>query len=251
MAKKKILILLIVVMFVAVAALAVACTDERSIVSVAVTGAWKTDYAVGEAFSPCQLTVTFDNGETMIVDITPDMLSGFDTSSPGTKQVTVTYEGQSVQMTINVSSPATDGQLEIGAMPSVFYVGDELSLIGAYVIYNGTERIELTPEMISGFDTSSAGVKTLKITVNGEELSFNDINLTGAITDMSSMEKRPFTDHGVGNISLKAGVNKIRLTVNNSDKPIQTGTMTATAPMFDCIYVYSTSDLTMKEFDNI
>lgn len=167
MAKKKILILLIVVVFVAVAALAVACTDERTIVSVAVTGAWKTDYAVGEAFSPCQLTVTFDNGETMTVDITPDMLSGFDTSSPGTKQVTVTYEGQSVQMTINVSSPATDGQLEIGAMPSVFYVGDELSLGGAYVIYNGTERIELTPEMISGFDTSSAGVKTLKITVNG------------------------------------------------------------------------------------
>ena len=167
MTKKKILILLIVVMFVAVAALAVACTDERTIVSVAVTGAWKTDYAVGEAFSPCQLTVTFDNGETMTVDITPDMLSGFDTSSPGTKQVTVTYEGQSVQMTINVSSPATDGQLEIGAMPSVFYVGDELSLGGAYVIYNGTERIELTPEMISGFDTSSAGVKTLKITVNG------------------------------------------------------------------------------------
>ena len=167
MAKKKILILLIVVVFVAVAALAVACTDERTIVSVAVTGAWKTDYAVGEAFSPCQLTVTFDNGETMTVDITPDMLSGFDTSSPGTKQVTVTYEGQSVQMTINVSSPATDGQLEIGAMPSIFYVGDELSLSGAYVIYNGTERIELTPEMISGFDTSSAGVKTLKITVNG------------------------------------------------------------------------------------
>lgn len=167
MTKKKILILLIVVVFVAVAALAVACTDERTIVSVAVTGAWKTDYAVGEAFSPCQLTVTFDNGETMTVDITPDMLSGFDTSSPGTKQVTVTYEGQSVQMTINVSSPATDGQLEIGAMPSIFYVGDELSLSGAYVIYNGTERIELTPEMISGFDTSSAGVKTLKIMVNG------------------------------------------------------------------------------------
>lgn len=167
MAKKKILILLIVVVFVAVAALAVACTDERTIVSVAVTGAWKTDYAVGEAFSPCQLTVTFDNGETMTVDITPDMLSGFDTSSPGTKQVTVTYEGQSVQLTINVSSPATDSELKIGAMPSIFYVGDELSLSGAYVIYNGTERIELTPEMISGFDTSSAGTKTLRISVNG------------------------------------------------------------------------------------
>lgn len=167
MAKKKSLILLIVVVFVAVAALAVACTGERTIASVAVTGAWKTDYAVGEAFSPCQLTVTYDNGETMTVDITPEMLSGFDTSSPGTKQVTVTYEGQSVQMTINVLSPATDDQLKIGAMPSVFYINEELSLGGAYVIYNGTERIELTPEMISGFDTSSAGVKTLKITVNG------------------------------------------------------------------------------------
>ena len=143
-----------------------------------------------------------------------------------------------------------------GANASGGYYVTSLYYNGAYLEWEITSDVAVDDAMLyvrlsSEYFDAKLTDDNFKITVNGEELSFNDINLTGAITDMSSMEKRPFSDHGVGNISLKAGVNKIRLTVNNSDKPMQTGTMAATAPMFDCIYVYSTSDLTMKEFDNI
>ena len=85
--------------------------------------------------------------------------------------------------------------------------------------------------------------------VNGEALSFNDIVFDGVITEMSSQEKRPFTNYGIGTISLKEGENTVRLTVNNSNAPGTTGTMRATAPMFDCIYVYSTSALTMEKYN--
>lgn len=90
---------------------------------------------------------------------------------------------------------------------------------------------------------------TFLVEVNGEALSFNDIVFDGVITEMSSQEKRPFTNYGIGTISLKEGENTVRLTVNNSNAPGTTGTMRATAPMFDCIYVYSTSALTMEKYN--
>ena len=51
-------------------------------------------------------------------------------------------------------------------------------------------------------------------------------------------------------VSLKAGENVIRLTVNNTEKQFATGTMDAAAPLIDCICVYANAELSMEEFDN-
>ena len=88
------------------------------------------------------------------------------------------------------------------------------------------------------------------VLVNGEALKYDDIDLTGAITDLSSLLKRPFTDHAVGEIHLLEGENVIRLQVNNSDKQGTTGTMNAAAPMIDCIYVATDAELTWSPFAN-
>lgn len=77
------------------------------------------------------------------------------------------------------------------------------------------------------------------------------IELVGGTTDdLTSASRRAMSNHGMGTISLKAGENVIRLTVNNSEKQFATGTMDAAAPMIDCIMIYADAGLTMEEFDN-
>ena len=86
------------------------------------------------------------------------------------------------------------------------------------------------------------------VTVNDEEVSYNDINFTNVITDMASEKKRPFSDYYLNTISLKKGENKIRFTVNNSEKLQATGSMTAKAPMIDCIYLTTNKALSWNPY---
>ncbi len=138
---------------------------EPEVVYIEVMREWNTIYAEGEEFFPCRLAVTYDNGLMDRVDITPDMLSGFDTSSTGTKEVTVTYGGRSVKKHMTVARPATDSELEIVAMASVYYNGETIPNAAAYAIYKG-ERVELTPDMVSVLGRAPWYVETIRILVN-------------------------------------------------------------------------------------
>lgn len=87
------------------------------------------------------------------------------------------------------------------------------------------------------------------VLVNEEAVKHGEMDLSGAVTDMSSLNKRPFTDFKVDTaIHLQEGSNTIRLQVNNSEKQGTTGTMNAIAPMIDCIYVYADAELTWEPF---
>ena len=93
--------------------------------------------------------------------------------------------------------------------------------------------------------------KTFLVMVNDDTLSYEDIDLSGAVTDMSSLLKRPFTDFVISKeVHLEEGENWICLMVNNSQKQGTTGTMNAAAPMIDCIYVATDAELTWEPFAN-
>ena len=89
--------------------------------------------------------------------------------------------------------------------------------------------------------------------VNGEEYNV-EAELTGAysVTDDGENKKRPFTDHIVANnISLKEGENVIELVTNN-DEHMSGATMDAKAPMVDCMYLYTSAELSWEPvLDNI
>ena len=70
-----------------------------------VTDAFKTDYLVGEALDVTggKIEVTFNNGTTKTVDITTDMISGFSTEEAGSKELTITYQGATVQVAYEVA----------------------------------------------------------------------------------------------------------------------------------------------------
>lgn len=190
---------------------------------------------------------TFEAENTQLTGLHDDVDSGLATGSAGDKY------GQGYS-----NNPAGTGLIvaegESGANASGGYYVTSLYYNGAYLEWEITSDVAVDDAILilrlsaEYYDVTLTDDIFL-VEVNGEALTFSDISITGAITDMSSMNKRPFSDYTIGNISLDAGKNTIRLTVNNDDKPGTTGTLNATAPMFDCIYVYSTSALTMTEYN--
>ena len=78
----------------------------------------KKEYNIGEKLDVTggKLTVTYDNGETGTIDIKSDMCKGFDSTTAGTKTVTVTYEGKTTTFTVTVKEgeqpvPVNDGKV--------------------------------------------------------------------------------------------------------------------------------------------
>jgi hypothetical protein len=64
----------------------------------------KTEYKVGEELdlSSLVLTVEYNNNTSEVIEVTMEMVSGFDSSEPGTLEVTVTYKGKTATFTVNI-----------------------------------------------------------------------------------------------------------------------------------------------------
>ena len=128
---------------------------------------WDENYLVNELFSGGKLDVTYKDGSVDKVDITADMVSGFDTSSAGKKDVTINYQGFTVTANIVVIQPADSTDLSLDSWQTEYFVGEELYLDGAYLLYNSANKIQITPDMVTGFDTSSAGEKEVIVAYAG------------------------------------------------------------------------------------
>lgn len=80
------------------------------------------------------------------------------------------------------------------------------------------------------------------VQVNGSKVSYDSIALTN-VPSFDSGKKLPFKNCELNKVSLKTGENVITLTVSNNIKMNDSGTLYATAPMVDCVYLYTGADL--------
>lgn len=81
--------------------------SEQSVKSIALDAeTWKSEYALNEILPQSYIIVIYADDSTEKVLLTTDMLTGFDTSAPGTKEITVTYKGCTVTASITVSEIA-------------------------------------------------------------------------------------------------------------------------------------------------
>lgn len=146
-----------------------------SAVSIDVVG-WQTDYYLYEYLGDLDLTITWSSGDPTVQDLTADMLIGFDTSTAGEKTVTIAYNGMTVEKTIKVAEPALS-DFEVGSFRTEYLQGDELDLDGAYLNIAG-RKVAIVAGMVSGFDASSGGEKTVTITYGGATKTVK-VNVTG------------------------------------------------------------------------
>ena len=156
--------------------------EAPAVSAVAVTG-FDLDYTVGDAFAGGTLLVIYSDGSTKEVALTADMLEGFDTSSVGEKQVTVTYAGKTAQIAVTVEAapqpepvpeptpePVTVSAVAVTGFDLDYTVGDAFAGGTLLVIYSdgSTKEVALTADMLEGFDTSSVGEKQVTVTYEGK-----------------------------------------------------------------------------------
>lgn len=132
----------------------------------------KLTYFEGEALdlSGGVIEVFYASGSTSQVPMTVDMISGFDNTKVGKQTLTVTYEG--VTDTFEVMINAVEVSfIELISLPTktVYLKGEEsFDPTGGKVkiTYNNGENkiVELTANMVSGFDNTNVGKHLLTVT---------------------------------------------------------------------------------------
>ena len=161
----------------------------------------KTEYPKGNVFDTTGLSilVKYTDGTSETI-ATGFEVSGFDSSSIGEKTITVTYKTHTTTFKVTVYDLSG---IRITSFPSKVYykIGeafDPSGLTVAEVRQDGTEK-EITDYDISGFDSSTAGSKTITVsynaTVNGISKFVGSDSFQIKVTNDG---KNPFDDSSSG-----------------------------------------------------
>ena len=151
----------------------------------------KSQYFVGDTFENGELELQYSNETTKKIDLTIDLVTGFDTSEAGTKTLTVTYENISVTYTYEVNEvPVVLESIKVISLKSKYFVGDTFENGELELQYSDetTKKIDLTIDLVTGFDTSEVGTKTLTVTYNGLSVTYTYEVLENNITDIVILE---------------------------------------------------------------
>lgn len=122
----------------------------------------------------------------------------------------------------------------------LYYYGANLEFV--FTSDAAVDDATLVARLSAEFKDYALTSSDLVFEVNGQAVPYTTtINLT---------EDGPFTDFTISTaVSLKEGENVIRLVVENDEKQFPDGTVYAAAPIVDCLYVYTTSELAMTTFN--
>ncbi len=152
---------------------------EKHATSLSISELPKTLYSLGESLSVegGKLTYSYNDGTADIVDMEIDMVTGFNNNNTGIKELTVNYQGMSTIYEITFIK-AEVASIEIEEMPhkTIYNVGEALEIAGAKikVNYQGAEAdvLDVTPDMISGYNANKTGDQNVTIEYMGQKTTF-------------------------------------------------------------------------------
>ena len=155
-----------------------ACTPEKKVSAITVVeGTLNAEYEVGDTvdFSGLKAIISYNDGSAETVTADKLGLSAIDTSTAGTKKLTITYKDFSIDVDITVSEKpeVTLEKIEVvpGSVATELFIGDVLDTSGiqATATYSDgtTKALTATDLTVSEIDTSTVGDKTLTVTYEG------------------------------------------------------------------------------------
>jgi len=137
----------------------------------------KLEYKYGEQLDLTGGTIEFKQGnETKILNITKDMVTGYNSKKIGNQTLTVTYEGLTQEFIVNVKDYITKLKLEKPEKTDYEY-GENLDLTGgtiSIITASGKvdEKTDMTASMISGYDKTKEGTQTITVEYKGLQGKF-------------------------------------------------------------------------------
>lgn len=199
-------------------------SESASLVSI-IALPLKTEYMTGDAldFTGAMVKVIYVSGKEEIIDITNDIVSGFDMNTVGEQTVTVTVAGACDTYTINVKERPIVSGVEITSEPTVkqFAVGTAFDFSGAQatVSYEGgiVEVVDITPDMTTGGDINHIGKQTVTVTF-GEKSAIFDIEVVGIILESIEITTLPTKINYLEGQSLELDGMTVTAIMNNGIK---------------------------------
>lgn len=157
--------------------------------AIAVTDDSVTDYVKGSSYKDgdAKINVIYTDGSTVPEDVTSDMLSGFDTSAIGKTQVSVTYGRLTTTYDISVRDPLVTEMKLSESSRTVYRVGDTFDSVSFEVTYEDGTSDTVTIDdasAVGGFDTSSEGKKTVRVSYRNKTESY-EITVLKAVSDVT------------------------------------------------------------------
>jgi hypothetical protein len=140
----------------------------------------KTQYAIGDAaldLDGLEVTARYSDNTTQEIGIDALDVSGFDSSTAGSKTITVTYNGKSAYFTVMVNPAGkTLNYIYVWPMKNYYVSGEAIDIttlsVMAYYSDNTSDAVSIGVENISGFDSSTAGEKTVTVSYGGKTATF-------------------------------------------------------------------------------
>lgn len=160
----------------------------------------KTKYVLGQNFDLESLDITayYNDDSSKKLNYNDVTITGFDSSSLGEKTITVTYkEGDKTVSAIFKIEIIEKEVKDIVLTPPTktkYIEGQALDLTGGKVkvFYNNetSKEIDLTNEMVSGYDASVVGKQTITVTYQGKTATF-DVNVIEKVITKIEMNSLP------------------------------------------------------------
>ena len=154
------------------------------------TNPTKTTYNYGEELDLTGISASkvYRSGTEEPFEVTLDMVSGYDKNTLGTQTVTVTYNGLTATFEVSVVDYVSSIEVASNPTKTTYKYGEELDIAGLVVnqVYasGAKSQIEITSEMVSGYNKNTLGTQTVTVTYNGLTATF-EVNVVDYITGIS------------------------------------------------------------------
>ncbi|HIQ68282.1 MAG TPA: bacterial Ig-like domain-containing protein [Candidatus Faecousia excrementigallinarum] len=139
-----------------------------------------------------QIKVYWNDGTSEVMDMTREMVTGFDNTKLGTQTLTVTYGQASASFQVEVVAK-TAQSIAVTRLPdklTYLTTYEELDVTGGEITVtyaDGTPAkvIPMTREMVTGFDNTQLGPQTLTVTYAGAETTYEVEIVAATLTHIS------------------------------------------------------------------
>lgn len=150
----------------------------------------KTLYSVGEELdlAGAKINVEMTSGKVIEIDVTSDMVSGYDAQTVGEQTITLSYEDVDIVFNVVVSDTIKNITLRTLPKKLQYNYGDELDISGAEIemeMASGEKNtVDVTENMISGYDKKTVGEQTVTVKYEGVVMTFK-VTVSDYVTDMT------------------------------------------------------------------
>lgn len=172
-------------------------TVEKKPTKLSITKMPKTAYIIADLLDVTggRIRYEYNDGTFDEADLTADMVSGFVNSSAGTRTLKVTYKELSCTYDV-IFTKAAVTSIVISKLPAktTYAYGEALDIAGAELTINyangDQESVQLTADMISGYNAEKPGRQTVAVSCMGHKATF-DVTVEPKPADPEPEDPKP------------------------------------------------------------